>query len=126
MSLISGSDQPSRAKGLSRRSQLERPHRLLLPRAPLGRWGHPAPPYSSGRKLSAFLESGPAPFYAGFGSMISRDPEALAPAVVEAAQQAGVRLILSPGWGRVVPRAAVALDPVVAPAAGLPCGDWLC
>jgi sterol 3beta-glucosyltransferase len=87
---------------------------------------HPAPPYSSGRELSALLESGPAPFYAGFGSMISRDPEALAPAVVEAAQQAGVRLILSPGWGLVVPRAAVALDPVVAPAAGLPCGDGLC
>ena len=84
------------------------------------------PPYSSGRELRTFLESGPAPFHAGFGSMISRDPEALAPAVVEAAQQAGFRLILSPGWGLVVPRAAVALDPVVAPAAGLPCGDWLC
>ena len=60
-------------------------------------------PYSPDRELSAFLESGPAPFYAGFGSMITRDPEALAAAVVEAAQQAGVRLILSPGWGRVGP-----------------------
>lgn len=34
--------------------------------------------YSPDRELSAFLESGPAPFYAGFGSMITPDPEALA------------------------------------------------
>ena len=67
-------------------------------------------PYSPDRELRAFLESGPAPFYAGFGSMISRDPEALAAAVVEAAQLAGVRLILSPGWGRVLPRAALPAD----------------
>jgi len=67
-------------------------------------------PYSPDRELSAFLESGPAPFYAGFGSMITRDPEALAAAVVEAAQQARVRMILSPGWGRVVPRAALPAD----------------
>ena len=67
-------------------------------------------PYSPDRELSAFLEGGPAPFYAGFGSMNSRDPEALAAAVVEAAQPAGVRLILSPGWGRVVPRAALPAD----------------
>jgi UDP:flavonoid glycosyltransferase YjiC (YdhE family) len=67
-------------------------------------------PYSPDRELSAFLESGPAPFYAGFGSMITPDPEALAAAVVEAAQLAGVRLILSPGWGRVVPRAALPAD----------------
>ena len=42
--------------------------------------------------------------------MNSRDPEALAAAVVEAAQLAGVRLILSPGWGRVVPRAPLPAD----------------
>ena len=67
-------------------------------------------PYSPGRDLSAFLENGPAPFYAGFGSMITRDPEALAAVVVEASQLAGTRLILSPGWGRVVPRAALPAD----------------
>lgn len=61
--------------------------------------------YRPDRELSAFLENGPAPFYAGFGSMIPGDPEALAAVVVEAAQLAGIRLILSPGWGRVVPRA---------------------
>ena len=50
-------------------------------------------PYSPDRELRAFLESGPAPFYAGFGSMISRDPEALAAAVVEAAQLAVSRVL---------------------------------
>lgn len=35
--------------------------------------------------MSDVLASGPAPFPAGFGSMISRDPEVLAAAVVEAA-----------------------------------------
>lgn len=66
--------------------------------------------YSPDRDLTAFLENGPAPFYAGFGSMITRDPEALADVVVEAAQLAGERLILSPGWGRVLPRTALPAD----------------
>lgn len=66
--------------------------------------------YSPDRDLSAFLENGPAPFYAGFGSMITRDPGALADVVVEAARMAGERLILSPGWGRVLPRTALPAD----------------
>jgi len=53
--------------------------------------------YSPDRDLSAFLENGAAPFYAGFGSMITRDPEAQADLLVEAARLAGDRLILSPG-----------------------------
>jgi UDP:flavonoid glycosyltransferase YjiC (YdhE family) len=67
-------------------------------------------PFSPDRDLSAFLENGPTPFYAGFGSMITRDPEALADVVVEAARMAGQRLILSPGWGRVLPRTALPAD----------------
>jgi sterol 3beta-glucosyltransferase len=66
--------------------------------------------YSPDRDLSAFLENGAAPFYTGFGSMITREPEALADLVVEAAQRAGARLILSPGWGRVLPRTALPAD----------------
>jgi UDP:flavonoid glycosyltransferase YjiC (YdhE family) len=66
--------------------------------------------YSPDRDLTAFLENGAAPFYAGFGSMITREPEALADLVVEAAQRAGARLILSPGWGRVLPRTALPAD----------------
>jgi UDP:flavonoid glycosyltransferase YjiC (YdhE family) len=60
--------------------------------------------YSPPADLLAFLDSGSQPFYAGFGSMIPRDPEQLGSIVVEAALQTGERLILSPGWGRVLPR----------------------
>lgn len=81
---------------------------FLEPRSPEG--AILSTPYSPDRDLADFLENGPAPFYAGFGSMITPDPEALATVVVEAAQQAGVRLLLSPGWGRVVPRAALPSD----------------
>ena len=39
--------------------------------------------------------------------MIPRDPGALADLVVEAAQRAGARLILSPGWGRTLEQLGV-------------------
>jgi sterol 3beta-glucosyltransferase len=42
--------------------------------------------------------------------MITRDPGSLADVVVEAARMAGQRLILSPGWGRVLPRTALPAD----------------
>jgi UDP:flavonoid glycosyltransferase YjiC (YdhE family) len=58
-------------------------------------------------ELREFLDSGDRPFYAGFGSMIARDPAALGSLLVEAARIAGQRLILSPGWGRIVPRTAL-------------------
>ena len=35
--------------------------------------------------------------------MIPRDPQGLGAVLVEASRQAGQRLILSPGWGRVLP-----------------------
>ena len=56
-------------------------------------------PYSPDRDLADFLQNGPAPFYAGFGSMICREPEALAALVVEAAQ-----LAVPEGAGRDSPR----------------------
>lgn len=63
--------------------------------------------YTPPEALERFLEQGPPPFYAGFGSMIPTDPERLGAVVVEAALEAGQRLILSPGWGRVLPPAAL-------------------
>ena len=54
--------------------------------------------------LKTFLAKGPAPIYAGFGSMIPRNPAHLAEVVIKAASEAGVRLILSPGWGRILPK----------------------
>ena len=64
----------------------------------------PNPPQSASPALLAFLRDGPAPVYAGFGSMIPRDPHHLAEVVIQAAQDTGHRLILSPGWGHVLPR----------------------
>lgn len=63
--------------------------------------------YTPDPELTAFLEAGAAPLYAGFGSMITANPEALAAVVVAGAQQAGQRLILSPGWGRLIPHGAL-------------------
>ncbi len=61
-------------------------------------------PYEPPEDLKHFLQEGPAPFYAGFGSMIPRDPEQLAEIIVTAACQANQRLILSPGWGHLLPK----------------------
>jgi UDP:flavonoid glycosyltransferase YjiC (YdhE family) len=63
--------------------------------------------YQPADDLREFLDSGDRPFHAGFGSMMARDPAALGSLLVEAARIAGQRLILSPGWGRIVPRTAL-------------------
>ena len=49
--------------------------------------------------LSNFLEAGDPPVYIGFGSMTTADPGKLARIVVEGVKRAGVRAILSTGWG---------------------------
>jgi UDP:flavonoid glycosyltransferase YjiC (YdhE family) len=49
--------------------------------------------------LAAFLAAGPPPVAVGFGSMVGRDPAALAALVVEAVRRAGVRAVLLSGWG---------------------------
>ena len=48
--------------------------------------------------LGHFLDSGPAPVYVGFGSMVDRDASAMSEIVVAAAAQAGVRVVLGAGW----------------------------
>ncbi len=63
--------------------------------------------YRPADDLQQFLDAGSRPFYAGFGSMIPRDPAGLGSVLVDAARLAGQRLILSPGWGRVLPRTAL-------------------
>lgn len=50
-------------------------------------------------KLKTFLEAGPPPVYVGFGSMAGRSPERLGNIVIKALQDAGVRGIISTGWG---------------------------
>ena len=49
--------------------------------------------------LSAFLERGDPPVYIGFGSMVTGDPAGLARITIEAVRRAGIRAILSTGWG---------------------------
>ncbi|WP_199351087.1 glycosyltransferase [Haliangium ochraceum] len=58
----------------------------------------PDPAFTPPDELLRFLDAGPPPVYVGFGSMVSKDPEALAELVVEALRLAGVRGVLGAGW----------------------------
>lgn len=49
--------------------------------------------------LVDFIQAGSPPVYIGFGSMGSRDPEAVAQVVLKALERAGQRGILASGWG---------------------------
>ena len=55
--------------------------------------------YTPDPSLVAFLEAGPPPVYIGFGSIVVDDPNALTSLIFEAAQKAGVRALVSKGWG---------------------------
>lgn len=46
----------------------------------------------------AFLESGPAPIYIGFGSMSDTESERLSGIAIEASRRVGRRLVLASGW----------------------------
>lgn len=52
-------------------------------------------------ELSAFLAAGEAPIYVGFGSCVVEDPEAVTRIIFGALEKAGVRGIVSQGWGRL-------------------------
>jgi sterol 3beta-glucosyltransferase len=64
--------------------------------------------------LREFLDSGPSPVYAGFGSMTSQDAEGLTRKVLAACESTCQRVILATGWGGLVardlPPSAYALD----------------
>ncbi|MDJ0708474.1 MAG: glycosyltransferase [Leptolyngbyaceae cyanobacterium MO_188.B28] len=51
--------------------------------------------------LQAFLEAEPQPFYIGFGSMISRNPEKLAQTVISALEANQQRAVICSGWGNI-------------------------
>jgi sterol 3beta-glucosyltransferase len=50
-------------------------------------------------ELARFLDAGKPPVFVGFGSTASKHPRATAMTVLEAVRQAGVRAVLSSGWG---------------------------
>lgn len=61
-----------------------------------GQWRMPPAPWQPGHALQAFLDSGPAPVYLGFGSMTGFDREQVLPALLAAL--APRRVLLFPGW----------------------------
>lgn len=50
-------------------------------------------------ELAAFLEAGPPPVYIGFGSIVVDDPNAMTRMIFDAIHLAGVRALVSKGWG---------------------------
>jgi UDP:flavonoid glycosyltransferase YjiC (YdhE family) len=57
--------------------------------------------YTPEPELAAFLESGPPPVYIGFGSIVVDDPNKLTRMIFDAVTQAGVRALVSKGWGGI-------------------------
>lgn len=57
-------------------------------------------PYTPPPELEEFL-NGPPPIYIGFGSIIVDDPKKLTLLLLEAVNLAGVRAIISQGWGEL-------------------------
>ncbi|RKO86480.1 hypothetical protein BDK51DRAFT_19240, partial [Blyttiomyces helicus] len=55
--------------------------------------------YTPPDDLVAFLQGGPPPVYIGFGSIVVEDPAAMTKMVFDAVKEAGVRAIVSKGWG---------------------------
>ncbi|KAM3065171.1 hypothetical protein ACMFMG_010367 [Clarireedia jacksonii] len=49
--------------------------------------------------LVKFLEAGEAPVYIGFGSIVVDDPDRFTEMIFEAVEKAGVRALVSKGWG---------------------------
>ncbi|KAG6124276.1 hypothetical protein E4U38_000298, partial [Claviceps purpurea] len=49
--------------------------------------------------LAAFLEAGPPPVYIGFGSIVVEDPNFMTQMIFEAIRLAGIRALVSKGWG---------------------------
>ncbi|KAF5018680.1 hypothetical protein F66182_9326 [Fusarium sp. NRRL 66182] len=57
--------------------------------------------YTPPQDLVEFLEKGPTPIYIGFGSIVVDDPQALTEMIFQAIKIAGVRAIVSKGWGGI-------------------------
>ncbi|KAL2063252.1 hypothetical protein VTL71DRAFT_5057 [Oculimacula yallundae] len=55
--------------------------------------------YTPEPELAAYLAAGPPPVYIGFGSIVVDDPDAMTKLIFEAVKKAGVRALVSKGWG---------------------------
>lgn len=59
------------------------------------------PVYEPPPDLAAFIRAGPPPIYIGFGSIVLEDADKMLSILLDAVQQAGVRAIISCGWGNL-------------------------
>ena len=59
------------------------------------------PDYTPPADLAAFLASGSAPIYIGFGSIVIDDPTHLTNVLLEAIKISGTRAIISRGWSKI-------------------------
>ncbi|PLB37140.1 putative UDP-glucose,sterol transferase [Aspergillus candidus] len=57
--------------------------------------------YTPPADLQAFIDAGDPPIYVGFGSIVVDNPRRLTEIVFDAIAQAGVRAIVSAGWGNI-------------------------
>ena len=55
--------------------------------------------YTPAPDLAAFLAAGPPPVYIGFGSIVVDDPNAMTTMIFTAIKKAGIRALVSKGWG---------------------------
>lgn len=69
-----------------------------------GQWHLPSPSrWEPDADLAAFLDAGEPPVYLGFGSMASDDSEGAATRIIDAALDAGRRVVFAPGWSGLDP-----------------------
>jgi sterol 3beta-glucosyltransferase len=85
-----------------------------------GYWFLEQPDYAPPSEVAAFVARMPRPVAIGFGSMPSVDGAALTRLLVDAAERAGVRAVLDPGWAGL----GGDLPPTILDAAGVP-HAWL-
>lgn len=55
--------------------------------------------YDPPKELTDFLDAGQAPIYIGFGSIVVDDPDKFTQMIFDAVKMAGVRALVSKGWG---------------------------
>ncbi|RDW66017.1 hypothetical protein BP6252_09652 [Coleophoma cylindrospora] len=55
--------------------------------------------YTPDPALLEFLAAGPPPVYIGFGSIVVDDPDAMTKMIFDAVKKAGIRALVSKGWG---------------------------
>ncbi|KAK6003871.1 hypothetical protein QM012_008721 [Aureobasidium pullulans] len=55
--------------------------------------------YDPPKELTDFLDAGEAPIYIGFGSIVVDDPDKFTQMIFDAVKMAGVRALVSKGWG---------------------------